>query len=178
MESLKSHYLAMARYNRWMNEKLYALCGTLSDEERKKDLGAFFGNLHRTLNHLLVTDRAWMKRITRDAKYDLKDKDGKPLPFQYVSDDHFSDFGELSRERKQTDSDILALIESFTPGQIEGTLTYKTAKGDSFTHPLWWALSHWFNHQTHHRGQATTLLMQLGKDPGVTDLVVMLRSGG
>ncbi len=40
---------------------------------------------------------------------------------------------------------------------------------------MWWAVQHFFNHQTHHRGQATTLLKQLGKDPGVTDYVQFLR---
>jgi uncharacterized damage-inducible protein DinB len=45
-----------------------------------------------------------------------------------------------------------------------------------YEHPLWWAVSHFFNHQTHHRGQVTTLLLQLGRDPGTTDLVDLLRN--
>ena len=54
----------MAGYNRWMNERLFSLCATLSDEERKRDRKAFFHSLHGTLNHLLLTDRSWLGRFT------------------------------------------------------------------------------------------------------------------
>jgi hypothetical protein len=47
----------MARYNRWMNERLYATCSAMQDVERKRDRGAFFGSIHGTLNHLLWGDR-------------------------------------------------------------------------------------------------------------------------
>ena len=57
----------MARYNRWMNERLYALCAGLDDDERKRDRGAFFGSIHGTLNHLLWGDRMWLGRFTRRA---------------------------------------------------------------------------------------------------------------
>lgn len=55
---------ALARYNRWMNDQLYALAATLDDETRKRDLGAFFKSIHGTLNHLLLTDRVWLGRFT------------------------------------------------------------------------------------------------------------------
>ena len=57
------HARVMARYNRWMNDKLYAVAEKLGDEERKKDRGAFFGSIHRTLNHLLLADRVWLGRF-------------------------------------------------------------------------------------------------------------------
>jgi len=34
----------------------------------------------------------------------------------------------------------------------------------------WMLVTHLFNHQTHHRGQLTTLIKQLGYEPGITDL--------
>src|SRR5258708_28960548 len=53
----------MARYNRWQNENLYGAADTLSDAERRRDRGAFFGSIHATLNHLLWADRIWMSRL-------------------------------------------------------------------------------------------------------------------
>lgn len=54
---------ALARYNRWMNDKLYERIATLDEEDRKRDMGAFFGSIHGTLNHLLVADRIWLARF-------------------------------------------------------------------------------------------------------------------
>jgi uncharacterized damage-inducible protein DinB len=50
-------------------------------------------------------------------------------------------------------------------------MRYSNTKGVRREHPAWIALTHFFNHQAHHRGQVTTLLMQAGVDPGVTDLI-------
>ena len=38
------------------------------------------------------------------------------------------------------------------------------------TMPRWLTMTHFFNHQTHHRGQITDLISRLGYDFGVTDL--------
>lgn len=54
----------MADYNQWMNARLYALCQSIEDAERKADRGAFFGSIHRTLNHILYSDTAFMSRFT------------------------------------------------------------------------------------------------------------------
>jgi uncharacterized damage-inducible protein DinB len=53
----------MARYNRWQNENLYGAADALSDAERQRTRGAFFGSIHATLNHLLWGDRIWMSRL-------------------------------------------------------------------------------------------------------------------
>jgi uncharacterized damage-inducible protein DinB len=152
---------AYAGYNQWMNDKLYALAAELSDEARKRDLGAFFGSLHGTLHHILVADRVWLSRfegttLTQDPSL-------------------ANDFDKLRAARKIEDERILKFADALTEAKMTADFSYKNMRGDPFSHPLWWAVSHAFNHQTHHRGQATTLLMQLGKDPGVTDLIAFLR---
>jgi uncharacterized damage-inducible protein DinB len=162
--TLLTHYRAMARYNRWMNEKLYALAGELSDEERKRPMGAFFGSIHGTFNHLLLSDRVWLARFGMGAGPDIKS----------LADELFPDFDELRRERAATDAVIDDYAAALQPEHLASTLAYRTIRGDPRSHALWIALSHWFNHQTHHRGQATTLFTQLGRDPGVTDLLVLL----
>jgi uncharacterized damage-inducible protein DinB len=161
-----------------MNDKLYAAAATLSDAERKRDRRAFFGSVHGTLNHLLLTDRAWLGRFTRDpALATSLDAAGQPIPYTGRLDQElYADFALLRRERARTDAAITTWVASLDAARLTAPLSYRTSKGEPHEHPLWWAVSHFFNHQTHHRGQVTTLLTQLGRDPGVTDLVAFLRT--
>jgi uncharacterized damage-inducible protein DinB len=84
-------------------------------------------------------------------------------------------WGQLRRERARTDAAIEAWVAALDPSSLDAPLSYKTTAGAPQEHPLWRALTHFFNHQTHHRGQVTTLLKQLGHDPGITDMITMLR---
>ena len=171
------HYRALARYNRWMNDRLYALCEEIPDAERKRDRGAFFRSIHGTLNHLLLADRAWLARFTGDpAKWQSRDAAGGVIEVRSLDQELYADFAELRRQRAVTDAVILAWADGLTSEALAAPLVYRTTKGDRCEHPLWQAALHLFNHQTHHRGQATTLLSQIGKDPGVTDLVAFLRA--
>src|SRR5690348_18374029 len=97
-------YRVFARYNRWMNERLYALCATLSDADRKRDRGAFFRSIHGTLNHLLLTDRAWLGRFTRDPAVSAsRDGDGNPIAMTGRLDQElYGEFETLRRERART----------------------------------------------------------------------------
>jgi uncharacterized damage-inducible protein DinB len=153
----------MARYNHWMNETVYAAAAQLSDAERKRDLGAFFKSLHGTLNHILVGDRMWLGRFT-----------GEIVRFPSLAHEIAADFGELRRERAKTDDAITAYVGALTPEALAQPLVYRTFLNPrDVSFPRGFALMHYFNHQTHHRGQATTLLMQLGVDPGLTDLIYL-----
>jgi uncharacterized damage-inducible protein DinB len=161
----------MARYNRWMNDKIYAVAEQLTDEERKRDRGAFFGSIHRTLNHLLLADRVWLGRFTGAV---LREGEMGPGGIRALDQELYEDFGELRRERATTDDEIDAFVATLTDETLAADLRFQR-RGVVNELPLWHAVAHLFNHQTHHRGQVTTLLMQAGHDPGVTDLVAMLR---
>lgn len=162
--------LASARYNRWMNDKLYALAATLTDEARKRDAGAFFKSIHGTLNHLLLADRVWLSRFKG-----VTAPDGFMAPgIRTLDQELYADFEELRRERALTDDELSAWVSTLRREQLAASFTYLRL-GQKIEVPLWWAVAHVFNHQTHHRGQVTTLLMQQGHDPGVTDLFAMLR---
>ncbi len=162
---------ALARYNRWMNERLYALVATLDDAERKRPMGAFFDSIHGTLNHLLVADRIWLARF-RGTEV----PDGQLAPGVMALDEVlYEDFDQLRRERARTDEELAAWVGGLTPEELTGPLVY-VRRGQRSESPLWWSVVHVFNHQTHHRGQVTTLLTQQGHDIGVTDLVAMLRA--
>ena len=150
----------MARYNRWMNERLYALCAELTDSERKRDRAAFFGSIHGTLNHLLWGDRMWMGRFV-----------GAPCMYPAFGADMFDDFATLKREREVTDQQMLEWTADVDPEWLASTFAYTSVvDGRRRSLPAGVAAVHMFNHGTHHRGQLTTLMKQAGVDPGVTDL--------
>ena len=152
---------AMAQYNRWMNERLYECCARLPDRERKRDAGAFFKSIHGTLNHLLLGDKVWMGRFT-----------GKPFAFTSLAQELHADFDELRAERASMDKAIIDWAKALTDEDFSRELSYTSAvKPQPRRYPFWLAAAHFFNHQAHHRGQLTTLLSQLGIDPGVTDLI-------
>jgi uncharacterized damage-inducible protein DinB len=150
----------MARYNAWMNERLYAVCADLPAAERTRDRGAFFGSIHGTLNHLLWGDRMWLGRFT-----------GPACRHPAFGADMFEHFDELRHERQLTDTAMLQWTASITPEWLASTIEY-TSKVDGRTRrlPAEVAAVHLFNHGIHHRGQLTTLMKQAGADPGVTDL--------
>ena len=150
----------LARYNRWMNERLYAVAAELTDDERKRDRGAFFGSIHRTLNHILWGDRMWLGRFT-----------GTPCAVAPYGTDMYDDFATLASERERTDTETLAWAGALAPSFLASTLEYRgAADGRLRQLPAWIAATHLFQHAAHHRGQLSTLLKQSGKDIGVTDL--------
>ena len=150
----------MAAYNGWMNRKLYEAAAQLTDGQRKEDRGAFFGSIHRTLNHILWGDRLWLGRFN-----------GKSYETGPIGVDLYEDFGELRAQRRAHDDDIGDWAARVMEAALAGPLTwYSGVAQRELTRPRWLCVMQMFNHQTHHRGQVTTLLMQAGIDPGATDL--------
>jgi uncharacterized damage-inducible protein DinB len=155
----------MARYNRWQNENLFGVADQLTDAERRRERGAFFGSIHQTLSHLLWGDRMWMSRFT-----DVPRPDGG-IP-QSVS--LYPDWDGLKRERAAFDKMIIAWAEGLDPSWLTGDLTwFSGAIKQEVSKPKWLLVAHMFNHQTHHRGQVHCLLTQAGGRPRDTDLPFM-----
>lgn len=140
---------------------LYDCCARLTDMQRKEDLGAFFKSIHGTLNHLLLGDRIWMSRFT-----------GTRFEVASMADELYADFDELRSQREATDREISRWATVLTDAQLEGELAYTSIVNPApRRRPMGIVVAHFFNHQTHHRGQLTTLLSQRGIDAGVTDLI-------
>lgn len=153
-----------ARYNRLANEMLYAACAGLSGAEYRRDLGAFFGSIHGTLNHLLLSDRIWMARF-----------EGGAHPSTGLDSILFEKFDALRLAREQMDRQIERFFSTLPQGFERGSVRYLNNAGIDNEDPLGVILPHFFNHQTHHRAQVHTLLSQLGHKPPVLDLHRVLR---
>ena len=148
---MKTHFDMIARYNRWANQRLYQAVGALSDADFRADRGVFFKSLRGTLNHLLVADRIWLWRFTGEG--DLPDRLDAIL---------FDAFEPLRAARESEDLRIVAYVESLDESRLAGTVKYRRVSGpETFEQALSEALAHWFNHQTHHRGQAHAILTGL-----------------
>ncbi|ACE90516.1 DinB family DNA damage-inducible protein [Rhizobium phaseoli] len=161
-------YRMFAAYNRWANAQLYAAAAALSDAEFRSDRGAFFGSLHRTLNHLMVADQIWMKRFTGIGE--------APTTLDAVL---FEEFDALAAARRTEHERIIAWTGTLDEATLAGNFTYMPVTQQiAMTQPLWTALSHLFNHQTHHRGQCHMTLTALGKPSLGLDLIYFLRSEG
>ena len=165
----------MAEYNRWMNLRLYETTARLPEAEILADKGAFFGSLFNTLNHIAVADLMWMNRFGRHpgltAFGDLMDAFPDPSSLRQPL---ASTLPELAELRGGIDEAIVSLAGRLTEHHLAETLRYSNTAGKSQAKTFGLVLQHFFNHQTHHRGQATTLLFQAGIDVGVTDLNALI----
>ena len=162
---MKLHIVQMARYNAWANARLYAMAGRLTDEQYRRDVGAYFKSLHGTLNHLLVADRIWMRRMTGNGD--------TPTALDAIL---YDDLPSLAKARQAEDERIIAFVQSLVESQFELFWEYRMLNGTPQKQYLREILAHVFNHQTHHRGQAHTILTVLGvQEPDPLDLLIMQR---
>lgn len=173
--SPSEHLRQMAAYNAWMNANLYTAVAKLAEDEIAKPRGAFFGSILGTLNHIVVGDTIWLKRFaTHPARWPALDP-VKALPMPASLDAVlFPAFAELSRHRRMLDEVITSWAAAVQDRQLEHRLRYTNTRGSTFEREFFALAMHFFNHQTHHRGQATTLLFQAGVDVGATDLLVLI----
>lgn len=155
--------LLMAEYNAWMNDKMYRACALLSDEARKQNRGAFFGSIHRTLDHILLGDRIWLGRFN-----------GKQYPVARIGEELYTDFDELWAARRTHDEELLDWARGVTHEWLDEPLTWTSGlTGLTQTESRWVLVVQMFNHQTHHRGQVHAMLTSLGIDVGPTDVPVL-----
>ncbi len=159
----KPHFETLARYNRWANRRLYEVAAQLSDAQFREDRGAFFGSLRGTLNHILVADRVWLERIEGNGP--------KPSSLDEIL---YDDFAGLRAAREAEDERILRVVATPPAERFESVLSYRSMAGTPHELPFAQILTHVFNHQTHHRGQAHTLVGQFGLETPVLDFVYFL----
>ncbi len=173
--SLKAHFELMADYNRWMNSNIYQVSAELPAEVLNENRGAFFGSISGTLNHIMVGDIIWLRRFSH---HPLGFNSLEPLELlpTIVSLEQIlhHQFVNLRNTREKLDQVIIDFSREASEEHFQAPLPYKNTQGAPFTRRFGFLVQHFFNHQTHHRGQVTTLLTQLGLEPGVTDLLALI----
>jgi len=161
---MMSRYVTFAGYNAWCNERLYDAAAKVSDADYRRDRGAFFKSLHGTLNHLLLGDVIWMQRFTGEGML--------PKTLDEILHD---DFATLRAARRAMDDRISRYVGALSEADLARPIRYRT-----FVNPvdieqvLAPALDHFFNHQTHHRGQAHAMITAAGEKTDDTDLFLVV----
>ncbi len=173
------HVRQMAAYNTWMNSRLYEAAARLPADALSLDRKAFFGSILGTLNHIVVGDTLWLKRFaTHPAGYPELDPVRALAQPTALDQLLFQDFAALKQHRERLDAVITAWAKVVTDQDLDHILHYANTKGVISDKRFFNLVMHFFNHQTHHRGQATTLLTQAGVDVGVTDLLMLIPNEG
>jgi uncharacterized damage-inducible protein DinB len=161
-------YTRLAAYNEWANRRIYDAAKRLDDADYRADRGAFFRSLHGTFNHLLAADRIWMRRFTGQGD--------APTRLDAVL---FENLADLDRARQAEDRRIEAFIDSLDETKLAADFSYTTLSNPvTVEQPLADVLDHFFNHQTHHRGQAHCLLTAITGDAPPLDLLLLQRERG
>ncbi|HTZ59967.1 MAG TPA: DinB family protein [Acidobacteriaceae bacterium] len=148
-----------ARYNRIANELLYEQCAQLNLDEYRRERRGSFGSIHNLLNHILLGDRIWMSRFAGGGK--------TTPPLNTIL---FDTFPDLQTARKEEDAAIEAFFEQANDSFLSRALHYTNSRGVEKTEPAPQAVLHFFNHQTHHRGQVHVMLSQTDVKPPSLDM--------
>ena len=160
-----AHFRQLADYSHWANKRVYAAALSMPEEQYRRRTGVFFGSLHGTLNHLLLTDRIWLKRLTGEGEH--------PNRLDAIL---FEDRNELARARMDEDARLARVIAGYSEADLAAPISYRTTSGAPQQQVLSDILLHLFNHQTHHRGHAHACCsIVTGKEPPPLDLLMFQR---
>jgi uncharacterized damage-inducible protein DinB len=157
--TLANHFQMLARYNRLANERLFEACAQLEDHEYRKLRKGSFGSIHGLLNHILLGDGIWMSRFAGGGS-------ATPALNTVLAED----FSELRRLRIVEDARIEQFFLDVRPEFFTASFPYTNNKGRDYLEAAPVAASHFFNHQTHHRGQVHIMLSQTPVAPPSLDL--------
>lgn len=156
----------MAQYNAEINRRMFAAAARLSDEERRAQRGAFWGSIHGTFCHLLWGDQMWMSRFDGWTKPSIALKDSAGL---------IGSFDELREIRTKADTGISEWAARVQESWLqEDQSWFSAAAGREMRASRGVLVAHFFNHQTHHRGQAHAMITAAGEQTGDTDLFLLV----
>ena len=147
----------MARNNRWSNHRLHRACARLSEVERRRSCGAFFGSIHATLNHILLIDRWYLGRLQ-----------ARELAWTSHATELYAELAPLTRAQEDSDRELIALCDALGASDLERELETGAA-GLRYRDPVHSVLAHLFLHQIHHRGQLHQMLSAAGAEPPQLD---------
>ena len=147
-------------YNRWADRRILAMASTLTNEDFIRPMGNSFSSVRDTLSHILGAEWIWLERWQGRSPKALLDA----ATFPKVQ--------SLESRWETVEHDQTQFIEALTPQRLVEELAYLNQRGQLYSYPLWKQMVHVVNHSSYHRGQATTLLRQLGAEAVSTDFLV------
>ncbi len=163
------HYLQLrAEHNQWVNQRLYDVVATLSDEDYFADRGAFFGSIHNTLNHILLGDTIWMHRIDGQGE----------IPKGGLDAVLHDTFAATRAAREELDARIIASVDALDEAALAAPVRFKARNGDDVAIATDLMVANLFNHEVHHRGQVHAMLTGLGKEVPPLDFFPFLMATG
>ncbi|MBE9045945.1 DinB family protein [Pleurocapsales cyanobacterium LEGE 10410] len=176
--TLLSNLQLMSQYNQWMNQKVCVAAQQLG-VKAKQDKGAFFGSILGTLNHIYVADIIWLRRFAQHAKqYQNLSYLPELSSYSDLKQTVADELAVLTKLRQELDEIIISWCREIEAADLEENLQYADTKGKQYNKNFGQLILHFFNHQTHHRGQVSTLINQEGIDLGVTDLLKIIPDRG
>lgn len=159
------YFRQLAAYNAWANTRIYDAALSLPPADYRRPTGIFFGSLHGTLNHLLLTDRIWLKRLTGVGEH--------PDRLDAILYDELDD---LAKARTAEDARLIEVVDGYDDRALAERVSYRTTSGKPQEQVLSDILLHLFNHQTHHRGHCHACVsIVTGKPPPTLDLLAFQR---
>lgn len=156
---MKDYASSLARYNRLANERIYDACAHLDTEAYRATRPGSFGSIHKLLNHMLLGDRIWMSRFA-----------GRGGTTPALDTILFEEFTSLRAARAEEDGSIESFFVSVDESFFAGSISYRNSRGADYVEPMPLPVLHFFNHQTHHRGQIHVMLADAGLQPPALDL--------
>lgn len=159
MAKMDEPFRMLARYNRIANERLYLKCAELDSHEYKQERNGSFGSIHGLLNHILLGDRIWMLRFAGSGH--------TTPPLNSIL---FETLAELRSARVEQDTNIEEFFEKVGDDFLRQSFPYTNNRGKDYLEAAPVAVLHFFNHQTHHRGQVHVMLSQTKVLPPSLDL--------
>ncbi|MDC5852912.1 DinB family protein [Vibrio europaeus] len=175
---LSSNFRMLALYNQRMNQQLLSVCEQLSPQRLNQETHSFFPSVMAHWNHILFSDLIMLQRLVTNQIHVLEPQQVETLPTAKAINDTFvTNLEELKRLRSLVDQIYIDMTKNFTADTCKEIVVYTTTEGGEMRRNVGEFCQHIFNHQTHHRGQLTAILAQLGCDFGCTDLPVIVPEG-
>jgi uncharacterized damage-inducible protein DinB len=151
-------------YNYWARDRQLQVCEGLTEEQFLRPMNSSYSSVRDTLAHLLAAEWVWSERwhgrspASQDA--------------QELAPEKFPTLDALRARWGGVESGVRDFLAGLSDEALTRPLSYTNIKGKAWVYPLWQTMMHVINHQTYHRGQVTTLLVQLGVEPVPLDFLV------
>ena len=173
---MKNIFQGFAQYNSSVNQSLLELLQPLKKEQIMMETKAYYPSIFETLLHILIADLIWLKRYKGIFESNKAIGLSKLLVLEEkgLREEFKSDYTKFFQYRKQVDELIIQFVNELEEHQMNSTIQYKNYKGEETEKELWKTLLHWFNHQTHHRGQISALLDMVGVDHDFSSMVARI----